>query len=144
MRPLLHLLSVALVLPGFVLALAFGILGHAIAAGSLWGFFDQLLTDAVWLVPWGILAIGAAWLIVAIGGMFAGTRWLAGLCVAVVGVGSTALMLVLTIGHSNFDAGQLPFYVPGLVAACIGAWLALTERPHHHANPARTGAGDRR
>jgi hypothetical protein len=139
---LLHLVSVVLVLPGFVLALAFVILGRAISARSLWGFVDQLLADAVWLVPWGILAIGAAWLVVAIGGMFAGTRWLAGLCVAVVGVGSTALMLLLTSGHSNADIGQLAFYVPGLVAACIGAWLALTDRARHRVAAPRTAAGD--
>jgi hypothetical protein len=141
-RPFLHLVSIVLVLPVFVLALAFAVLGHAISAGSLWGFFDQLLADAVWLVPWGILAIGAGWLVVAIGGMFAGTRWLAGLFVAVVGVGSTALAVVLTIGHSNADAGQLPFYVPGLVAASIGAWLALTERPRHPAVAPRIAASD--
>ena len=64
------------------------------------------------------------------------------LSVAVVGIGSTVLLLVLTIGHSNADVGQLPFYVPGLAAACIGSWLALTERPRHHANPGRNGAGD--
>jgi hypothetical protein len=71
-RPLLHLLSVALVLPGFVLAFA----------------------------------------------------------LAVIAIGSTALVFVLTVGHSTAGVGQLPFYVPGLVAAWIGAWLALTERPH--------------
>lgn len=43
MRTLLHLLSVALALPCLALAAAFFVLGRAIAAQSLPGFFGILL-----------------------------------------------------------------------------------------------------
>ena len=128
MRPVLHLFSVVLVLPVLALASAFVILGRAIGAGSLPGLFNQLLADAVWLIPWGLLTAGAALLAVALGGLFARTRWLAGLCVAFLGIGSTVIVIVLTLGHSDTSFAQLPFFVPGVVASCIGAWFALTER----------------
>ena len=129
MRPFLHVVSLLLVLPGLALALAFVILGRVIAAGSLLGMLDQVLTAAIWLVPWGLLAIFASLLAVAIGGLFVRTRWLAGLCVALLAVGSTLLLLVVTVGNGNFSADQVPFLGPGVIAGCIGTWLALRERP---------------
>ncbi len=128
MRPLLHLASVVLVLPSVILACAFVILGRAIATQSLLGVFGQLLADAVWLVPWGLLAACVAVLLVALGGFFVQTRRLAGFCVAALGVGSTIVLLALTISHSNASLGQLPFLVPGLISSCIGLWFAFFER----------------
>jgi hypothetical protein len=129
MRPFLHILSLLLVLPVMALALAFVILGRVIAAGSWLGMLDQVLTAAVWLMPWGLLAIFASLLALAIGGMFPRTRWMAGLCVAILGFGSTLVVLVLIIGYGNFSTGQVPFMIPGAIAASIGAWLTVTERP---------------
>jgi hypothetical protein len=126
---LLHLLSIILVLPGIVLACAFIILGRAIATKSLLGLFGQLLTDAVWLIPWGVLAACAAVLLVALGGFFVQTRWLAGLCVAILGIGSIVIVLVLAISHSHISLGQLLFFVPAGVASGIGLWFAVVERP---------------
>jgi hypothetical protein len=131
LRPLLHLISVVLVLPILALASVFAILGRAIAAGSLLSLFDQLLADAAWLIPWGLLAACAVLLLVALGGLFVRTRWLAGLCVAILGIGSTVIVLVLTVGNSDPSLGELPFFVPGVVASSIGAWFAVTERPGH-------------
>jgi hypothetical protein len=127
-RPLLHLLSIILVLPSVVLASAFIILGRAIATQSLLGVFGQLLADAVWLIPWGLLAACAIVLLVALGGFFVQTRRLAGLCVATLGIGSTVVLLVLTISHSNASLGQLPFLLLGIVSSGIGLWLAFIER----------------
>jgi hypothetical protein len=129
MRSFLHILSLLLVLPVMALALAFLILGRVISAGSWLRMLDALLTAAVWLMPWGMLAIISSLLAVAIAGMFARTRWLAGLCVAVLGFGSTLIVLVHVIGYGNFSWGQVPFMVPGAMAACVGAWLAVKERP---------------
>jgi hypothetical protein len=128
MRPLLHLLSVVFVLPGALLAAAFIILGRAIATQSLLGILGQLLSDALWIVPWGALGGLAAILLVAIGGFFARTRRMAGLCVATVGVGSAAVVLFLTIRYSTFTPDQLTFFVPGILASCIGLWLAAFDR----------------
>ena len=137
MRPLLHLLSVALVLPIVAFAFAFIILGRAIATGSLLGLLGRLLFDAIWIIPWAILAVCAVLLMITLGGLFVRTRWLAALCVAVLGIVSTAVVIVLTVVHSNASFDDLLFYVPGAVASYIGAWFALTERPRREA---RAGA----
>ena len=128
MRPLLHLLSIILVLPSVILACGFIILGRAIATQSLLGVLGQLLADAAWIVPWGLLGACTAVLLLALGGFFAKTRRLAGLCVAVLGIGSAAIVLALTISHSNASLGQLTFFVPAAVASCIGLWFAVVRR----------------
>ena len=135
MRPLLHVLSVALVLPVVALASAFIILGRAIATGSLLGILDQLLTDALWIFPWGLLATFAVLIIITLGGLFSRTRWLAGLCVAILGVGGTATVMVLTAAHSRLSLGDLPILVPGVIASCIGAWFAWNDRRHDGFTP---------
>jgi len=68
--------------------------------------------------------------------LFVQTRWLAALCVAVLGIVSTGVVIVLTAANSNGSLDELPFLVPGVVASCIGIWFALTERPRHDATAA--------
>ena len=75
MKVLLHLLSIILVLPSVVLASAFAILGHAIATGSLLGFLGDLLAVALWLVPWGLLAVLVALLALVLGGLWVRFRF---------------------------------------------------------------------
>jgi hypothetical protein len=135
-RPLLHLLSIILVLPGFLLAVAFTVLGRAIATQSLLGVLAQLLADAVSLIPWGLLAGCVLVLLIAIGGMFVQTRWLAGSCVAVLGIGSTAVLCFVVLPQSNFTLDQLPFLLLGVFASVIGLWFVLTERPRGESTPA--------
>jgi len=129
MRALLHLTSVVLMLPGVALAGMFLILGHAIATQSLIGFLGELLAAALWLIPWGLLAACSALLLLILGGLSPRYRWIAGVCVALLAVASTAVVLVLSASHTNLSAGQLLFFVPGLVAAAAGIWLAWTEFP---------------
>ena len=128
MRPLLHLLSVILVLPGVALAGVFCILGHAMATRSLPGFLGELLAVALWLVPWGLLAICVALIALVLGGLSARFRWLAAACVVVLAIGSTVVVFVLT-AHSIFSADQLWFFVPAVVSASVGLWLTVTESP---------------
>lgn len=127
MRPLLHLLSIILVLPSVLLAAAFIILGRAIATKSLLGILWQLLADALWLFPWGILGAGATILLIAAGGFFAQTRRLAGLCVALLGLGSIVVLLTMILSHSDVSLSDVPFFVPGIVATGIGIWLAAID-----------------
>jgi hypothetical protein len=134
MRSLLHLLSVILVLPGVALAGAFAILDHAIATQSLLGFLGELLTVVLWLVPWGLLAACVALLALVLGGFSARFRWAAALCVVALAVGSTVAVLMLT-AHSSFSAGQLWFFVPAVVSASVGLWLAVTEIPRSKRTP---------
>jgi len=128
MKPLLHLLSIVLVLPGVALASAFVILGHAIATQSLLGFLGELLAVALWLVPWGLLAACAALLALVLGGLSARFRWLAALCVAILAIGSSVVVFALT-AHAGFSTGQLWFFVPAVISASVGLWLAVTEFP---------------
>ncbi len=129
MRPVLHILSMGLLLPGMILAGAFTILGNAIAAPSLLDFFGALLEMAVWLIPWGLLGVCAAFLLLALGGLTARFRWLAGLCVAMLAIGSSTLLLIQTIAHDNFSLDPLFFLVPAIVSAAIGVWFTVSEWP---------------
>ncbi|MEO5625081.1 MAG: hypothetical protein ABIQ70_03605 [Dokdonella sp.] len=133
MRPLLHLLSIALLLPGVILATAFMMLGNAIATSSLLGFFKALLQMAVWLIPWGLLAACAALLLLALAGLSIRFRWLAGLCVAALAIGSATTVLALTITHGNFSPSQLAFLAPAFASAPIGVWLGVSEWPRNDA-----------
>jgi len=138
MRPLLHLISILLVLPGVALAAAFLVLGHAIATASLFGFFGELLEVALWLIPWGILAAIAAMIALVSSGFSVRLRWFGALCVAAIAIGSSAVVFTLSARHDNFSAGQLLFFLPALIAAWIGFWLAATERPRRGlVDPAR-------
>lgn len=129
MRTLLYLLSLVLALPGIALAVAFLILGNAIAAGSFFGFLGALLDTFLWLFPWGLLGCMAAFVALVIAGVMARTRWLAGACVAALAVGSSIIVLSLDAGHGNFSPGQLAFFAPGLASAGIASWLAVREWP---------------
>jgi hypothetical protein len=134
MRPLLHLISIVLVLPGVAFASAFVILGHAIATRSLLGFLGELLAVTLWLVPWGLFAGFAALLALVLGGLSVRYRWLAALCIAILAIGSTISVFVLT-AHSGFSAAQLWFFAPGLISASVGLWLTASEFPRSKSLP---------
>ncbi|WP_395684441.1 hypothetical protein [Dokdonella sp.] len=133
MRPLLYLLSLALALPGIGLAAAFLILGNAIATRSLLGFLGVLLDTFLWLFPWGVLACIAAFVLLVIGGVTVRFRWFASACVAALAIGSSLVVLALDVSHGNFSPGQLTFFVPALISASIGIWLAVREWPGYGA-----------
>jgi hypothetical protein len=128
MRPLLHLLSVILVLPGVALAGFVTILGHAIATQSLLGFFGDLLAVLMWLVPWGLLVFFGTLLALVLGALSTRFRWLAALCVAVLAIASTVVVLALT-AHASFSIEEFWFFVPAIISALIALWLVVTEFP---------------
>ncbi|MFT3792680.1 MAG: hypothetical protein QM741_16795 [Rudaea sp.] len=127
MRPFLHVVGVLCLPPGVLLASAFPAMGHTIAAGTLFGFFEQLLVMASWLIPWGVLGSLAIFLALLSAGFWLRLRWLAGLCVAVFAIGSAAV--ILAFGSQPISPDQLPFFLPALLSASIGLWLAFTEHP---------------
>lgn len=127
MRPFLHAISVLCLLPSVLLASAFLALGHAIAAGTLLGFFEQLLVMATWLIPWGLLAGLVAFLVLLSAGFSQRLRWLAGSCVAAFAIGSVAV--ILAFDSQPLSSGQLTFFVPALLSTSIGLWLAVSESP---------------
>jgi hypothetical protein len=125
MRPLLYLLSFALMLPGLLLASGFIVLGHAIAGGTLVEFFMRLLSELALLVDWGILAALAFLLAVLTGGLFVRTRWLAAACVAVLAAASAIVLIAL--GSHPFSEGRWVVLLPGIASLWMSAWLALRE-----------------
>ena len=124
MRSLLHLLSVVLVLPSTAFAYLFIVIGRAATTHSLLDVFGELLAGAVWLIP-AILVL----LVVAIAGVVARFRWWAALCVATIGIGSSAVVATMSANDSDVALEQLAFFAPGLVASAIGLWFAVSERP---------------
>jgi len=136
-RPLAHVIGVLLVLPGAALAAAFLILGHAIASGSLTGFFGALLAVALWLIPWGFLATAVALVALLAAGFSPRYRWFGALCVAALAIGSSIVVSTRGAESSGFSAGQLLFFLPALLAAVIGLWLAVSERPRRGMPPLR-------
>jgi hypothetical protein len=93
------------------------------------GFFGALLEMAVWLIPWGLLAGLAASVVLVIAGVTARFRWLASACVAILAIGSSIVVLVVTTAHDNFSPGQFVFFIPAAISAFLGIWLAAREWP---------------
>jgi len=127
MRPLLHLISILLLLPNLVFATYFMLLGHAIGGATFLGVLDRLASDALALMTWGVFAIGAAFLAILIGGFFVQTRWLTASCVAVLSNASLAVLIVL--GSAPYTFGQWLFLLPGALSLGISGWLATADWP---------------
>jgi hypothetical protein len=127
MRACLHVLAVLCLLPSAVFATAFLALGHAIAAGSLFGFFEQILAAIASLIPWGLLTGLTLFLVLVAAGFSRRLRWLAALCVTVLAIVSSAVVVALDTGPPS--SGQWAFFLPALLSASMGFWLAASERP---------------
>ena len=123
MRPSLHVISVLLLLPSLLFASGFIFLGRAISAATLFALVDRVANDALWLLSWGIYAAIALLLAILVGGLFVQTRWLAASLVALLSLASAIVIIVLHSGSISF--GQWLFLLPGFIALCIGAWLAV-------------------
>jgi cellobiose-specific phosphotransferase system component IIC len=121
-RELLHIVGVLLVLPITAVASVYALLGRAIARRSLFGLVDQLATDAAWVMPWGILGALALVLALLVAGLLAKSRALAGLCVALLGIGSTVYVVAVSIMHSDGSWARSLVLLPGLLGAGIGVW----------------------
>lgn len=122
MRPLLHFVSFALMLPSLLFASGFLLLGHAIGGGTLLASFSRLLSDALWLASGGLLLVLALLCAILIGGFVTRTRFLAAACVAALAVGSAIVLIAL-------GAGGWLLLVPGLTSVCASGWLAMKEWP---------------
>jgi len=127
MRVLLHLVSIMLLLPSLVFSIAFVWISHATAQKSLVDFFLQLLEDASILLKWGLLVFVISIALIAGAGFSARFRWLAGLAVALLAIISAVLLV--SLGSSPVTSSNALFFLPGFLSLCIGAWLAITERP---------------
>ena len=125
-RPLLHVLSVLLLLPYLVLAIVFVLLGQLIASGGLLAMLGALLDQFIWIVPWGLLGFVVGVLVLMGLGFGARTLWFAALAT---GLLATASLLVLLLWPGNaVDGDTLLFLLPCVVALGLGFWICLAER----------------
>ena len=123
MRGAAHVLATLVLAPYVALAVGFLLLGHAIArgtAGGTGGFLLALLDIFIWMVPWGVLALVTALLLV--GAMFfsPGTRVAASAALA--GIAVATLGVLIAVPADWPDAGQVAFMVPCAAAGLVGGW----------------------
>jgi hypothetical protein len=125
MRVAIYLLLTLALLPYLLLAAAFLLLGHAISGGTLGSLLTALLTIALWLLSWGLLASATA--LGAVLALAASDRWrwvgCAALCLAAAG----SLATIVVMPDAAPDAGQLLFLAPCLLIAIGSTWLGVAE-----------------
>lgn len=122
MQSLLHTLATLALLPYVVLATGFLLLGHVASRGSLWAFLDALVTQASWIMPWGILGLAGATLALLVLGFMPRLRWVGGLVLC--GVAALSLLVLLFGGKARIGAGELLFLLPCALVLLYGGWLA--------------------
>jgi len=126
MRAVLHVLATIVLVPYLILAAGFLILGHAISRGSLWSFFDALLADALWIIPWGLIGFACAVVFVAVLGIPVRVRWLGALCLGLLAAASLAVIIFMTWSH--VDASELVFLLPCILILFFSGWHARVSR----------------
>ncbi len=124
MRAVFHVLATIVVVPYVLLATGFLLLGQAINSGSILAFFDTLITQFVWIMPWGILGFVLGLLVLATLGLFPPTRWLAGLLLGL--LAGSSLLIILFFDRS-LDSGKFLFLLPCLLVVLFATWLAFRE-----------------
>ncbi len=125
MRAVLHVLCTMVLVPYVAFAGGFAVLGRAIASESLGGFLGTLLSHALWLVPWGILGIAAAFAFIIALGFSARLRWFGGACLSL--IAASCLAVLMTMTTSRIGPPELLFLLPCILVLGFGAWLAIAE-----------------
>lgn len=94
------------------------------ASGSWLRFFDTLITQASWVIPWGAIVFGLFVLSLAILG-FTGMRWLGGIILCA--LAAISLVVLTVMPTSPIDADTLLVLLPCALVALFGGWIAHTE-----------------
>jgi hypothetical protein len=101
-------------------------MGHAIASGSLWSFFDTVLAHAAWILDWGMYVVAAAILILALLGLIPRFRWVAAASLCMLAASSP--FVIVLIPTARFEFGQWLFLLPCAAVLLFGVWLYRAER----------------
>jgi len=125
MRSALLVLGTIVLLPYIVLAFGFILLGQAIASGSLAAFFMTLLSQAVWLVPWGLIGIAGVIVLIAALGISARFRWLGAMCLCA--IAAVCLAVILVGSTTRIGPPQLLFVLPCAAVLVFAAMVAVDE-----------------
>ena len=127
MHAVLHVLATLLLLPYVLLAIAFLLLEQAIGDGTLSTLLATLLSQALWLIPWGVLGFLIFAIALAALGMHPASRRLGGFLLCLVAVVCIVLIIVKPAEPVGLDA--LLFLSPCILVAAYGAWMAFAEGP---------------
>jgi hypothetical protein len=117
MHGFLHATATLLLIPYFVLAAFFALVGRAAASGSWWDLFDLLANTFSWTVRLGIPVAIAFFLILAGAGFF--SAWARTANFVLTGLSGLILVILLFWPQEWPDAGQWLFFAPCVL---IFAW----------------------
>ena len=124
MRVALYFLAALTVLPYALPAAGLVLLGQAISGDTQFAFFYLLLTAAVWLVPWRMLATALACIVLLVPGVSERWRRLGASCLCLVALASLVVIVYLAI--PALDLPLLLFILPCTLVVVFGGWLALS------------------
>jgi hypothetical protein len=118
LKPLLHLLALALAVPQVLLCTAFVLLDHVTARRTLGSFFLRTLDLLNALFGWAGVVLLVATLLLIAGGFSTRYRQLASGVVILVVVGTTIGLFALA---GSFELDQLFIFIPGLFGIALSA-----------------------
>lgn len=121
MHTFLHVVASALVTPYVALAGMFLLVGEAARTKGPFELLDVAAQHALWILQWGIYVAPVLWLLLAASGAFASTRRGGALVLALLALGSFAI--IVRLQQTPLDAGQWLFLAPCLIVAATSAWL---------------------
>jgi hypothetical protein len=121
-----------MLVPYLLLAIAFLLLGQAIGSGGMFAFFGTLLTQFIWIFPWGILGFVAILGSVGALGLSSRFRALGSLCLCLLAAGSLGVIVFITT--SKMGMGQLLFLLPCALVLVYSAWAAVVDWPARRDN----------
>ncbi len=126
MRGVLHLAGTLLLVPYFVLAAFFVLVGRAAASGSWWNLIDLLANTAYWTLYVGLPLVALIFLTLATAGFFASAQRLATLVLA--GLSGIVLVILIFWPTTWPDFGQWLFLLPCVLVFALSLLTALSER----------------
>ena len=124
MRGFLPLAGTLVLIPYFILAAFFLLVGRAAASGSWWDLFDLLAQTAYWTLRLSIPLAILAFLVLGVAGFFTGAQRIATMVLA--GFSGIVLLILVLWPREWPDAGQLLFLLP-CVVVCGGSVMTLVS-----------------
>ena len=126
MIPVLHVLATLLLAPYLALAILLLAFGHATSRGSLWGFLDALLNHVLWIIPWGVIGLAVAVVVIAGLGIARRTRLFAAALLCA--LAAVSPIILVAVSGSRLDAEAIIFLAPCIAVAAFGGWRVREER----------------
>jgi hypothetical protein len=123
MRGAMHALSTLMLVPYFVLAAFFVLVGRAAASKGWWELFDLLASTMLWTLRLGVPVVVIGFLVLAGAGFFAGAQRVAAIVLTT--LAGLVLFILLIWPRTLPDAGQILFLVPCALVFAGGLWQVL-------------------